>query len=115
MSKLSRKTRRILLALVAALSIGGLAFLLPNALHAAYAEEGGIAASQAESPDRAADGLTVLAFSSDVHNKSGDVAATRTYKWLNLMANDSHYGHVDAMAFGGDMGQAGASSSNFWT
>jgi hypothetical protein len=97
--------------LVTALGIGGFAFLLPSALRIAYAE-GGAAALQAESPDRAEDGqLTVLAFTSDVHNKhSGNGAANRTGTWLNLMADENHYGHVDAMAFGGDLMDAGDSS-----
>ena len=63
----------------------------------------------------AADGdvKTVLAFSSDVHNKSNNTSADRLGTWIDLVK--SSYGKLDAMAFGGDLGDASASTSNFWT
>ena len=58
--------------------------------------------------------LTVLAFTSDTHNKDGNVAATRLGAWLDKM--ESIYGKkVDVMAFGGDMANAMASQTSFWT
>ena len=60
------------------------------------------------------DGLTVLAFTSDTHNKEGNAAANRLGTWLDIIAGK--YGsNVDAMAFGGDMASASASESAFWT
>ncbi|MDO4193482.1 MAG: Ig-like domain-containing protein, partial [Erysipelotrichaceae bacterium] len=59
-------------------------------------------------------GKTVLAFTSDTHNKEGNVAATRLGTWLDKM--QAKYGKkVDVMAFGGDMANASASESAFWT
>ena len=56
---------------------------------------------------------TVLAFTSDTHNKEGDVAANRLGSWLDTVAGI--YGGVTLMAFGGDMANASASESAFWT
>ena len=56
---------------------------------------------------------TVLAFSSDVHNKSGNVAANRLGTWIDMVK--SKHGGIDVMAFGGDMANASASQSDFWT
>jgi len=60
-----------------------------------------------------ADGTSVLAFSSDVHNSSGNVAANRLNDWLEVV--ESMYGSVDCMGFCGDMGSASAGESDFWT
>ena len=58
--------------------------------------------------------LTVLAFTSDTHNKDGNAAANRLGIWLDKVAEI--YGKkVDVMAFGGDMANASASESAFWT
>ena len=67
---------------------------------------------------------TVLAFTSDVHNAykgSGygatrpddNMAATRLGSWIDYV--ESIHGEIDVMAFGGDMANASASSSDFWT
>ena len=57
-------------------------------------------------------GKTVLAFSSDVHNTSGNSSANRMAGWItNVEAKEGT--SIDAMAFGGDM--AGAGASNYWT
>ncbi len=82
----------------------------------AFAADGSSAAPQAEpaaEPVRATKTGTVLAFTSDTHNKSGNVAANRLGTWLDNMI--SIYGGIDAMAFGGDMADASASESNYWT
>ena len=56
---------------------------------------------------------TVLAFSSDVHNKSNNTAANRLDTWIKRIVELR--GGIDVMAFGGDMADANASSSSFWT
>jgi predicted MPP superfamily phosphohydrolase len=59
------------------------------------------------------EGKTVLAFTSDIHNTSGKTESNRLDKWLT---NETKaYGHIDGMAFCGDMGSASASESEFWT
>ena len=62
---------------------------------------------------KAAGGLSVLAFTSDTHNTSSNSAANRLGTWLDKMTDI--YGAVDVMAFGGDMADAGASATSFWT
>ncbi|MBQ6551488.1 MAG: metallophosphoesterase, partial [Lachnospiraceae bacterium] len=58
-------------------------------------------------------GASVLAFTSDTHNKSGNVAANRLKEWLtNVKEKLGTNGKVDVMAFGGDM--AGAGASGYW-
>ena len=60
------------------------------------------------------EGTSVLTFTSDTHNKSGNVAANRLGDWIDIV--QSKYGLIDAMAFGGDMGDASAgSAASFWT
>ena len=57
--------------------------------------------------------LTVLAFTSDIHNTSGNTAANRLGRWLDTMADSDHFGKKpDVMAFGGDM--AGANAAGYW-
>jgi uncharacterized protein YjdB len=81
---------------------------LPPAIAPSLDAESGAAKEAAD------DGLTVLAFTSDTHNKEGNVAATRLGTWLDKM--EGIYGKkVDVMAFGGDMANASASESAFWT
>ncbi len=58
-------------------------------------------------------GLTVLTFTSDTHNKSGNQAANRLGSWLDIVADK--YGGITLMAFGGDMANASASQSDYWT
>ena len=54
---------------------------------------------------------TVLAFTSDTHNTSGNASANRLGSWLDNL--QSTYGKkVDVMSFGGDM--AGAGASGYW-
>ena len=57
--------------------------------------------------------LTVLAFTSDTHNKSGNVAAGRLDTWITKV--ESIHGPIDVFAFGGDMANASASATDFWT
>ena len=56
---------------------------------------------------------TVLAFSSDVHNTSSNSSAERLGDWIDEIVE--LYGGLDVMGFCGDLGDAGASQSNFWT
>ena len=55
---------------------------------------------------------TVLAFTSDVHNKSGNVAANRMSNWIENV--EKKYGEIDVFAFGGDMADASASGTTFF-
>ncbi len=55
---------------------------------------------------------TVLAFSSDVHNTSSDSSAVRLGTWIDNVV--AMHGGIDVMGFCGDLGDAGASESNFW-
>ena len=63
---------------------------------AAYAQPDGAKAS----------GTTVLAFSSDVHNKNDDLSADRLASWIDTV--EDLYGKIDAMGFGGDLGKSQA-------
>jgi len=58
-------------------------------------------------------GLSVLAFTSDIHNSSNNTAANRLNGWLTNVA-EKHTG-INAMCFCGDMGAASAGESDFWT
>ena len=75
------------------------------------AAEDGLAEGAAKG-DTGDGSLTVLAFTSDTHNTDGR-AANRLGTWLDKMADK--YGKVEVMAFGGDMANASASESDFWT
>ena len=72
------------------------------------------AESPAKAPTKAAndDGLTVLAFTSDIHNQDDNIARNRLHTWLGNVADI--YGPVDVMSFCGDMGAAKANESQFW-
>jgi hypothetical protein len=59
------------------------------------------------------DGRTVLAFTSDIHNDSNNIAAKRLDKWMDRI--EDKYGGIDVMGFCGDMGSARANSEQFWT
>jgi uncharacterized protein YjdB len=61
----------------------------------------------------AADGSTVLAFTSDVHNKSENESAIRLNGWIDKV--EEVYGPIEVMSFCGDMGNANVSEDNFWT
>ena len=89
---------------------------------AAFAASGGAevpqaaaepAVTRAEDGAKAGEGLTVLAFSSDVHNKDSNESANRLNTWLTKM--ESLYGSIELMAFGGDMANASGSASTFWS
>ena len=58
---------------------------------------------------------TVLTFTSDVHNKSGNVSATRIGNWIDMVYQN--YGYIDYMGFGGDMGNGSSSitASTYWS
>lgn len=60
----------------------------------------------------AANSSTVLAFTSDVHNKSDNIAAIRQSNWIDTVIKK--YGKIDAMGFCGDMGSGRAKESEFW-
>ena len=55
---------------------------------------------------------TVLAFASDVHNKSDNIAANRLSKWIDLVIKK--HGKIDAMGFCGDIGSGRAKENDFW-
>ena len=62
------------------------------------------------------DGITVLAFSSDIHNGHGgtEVANNRLTTWLsNVMPKYNN--NIGVFGFCGDMGGGDTSSSTFWT
>ena len=68
----------------------------------------------ADAEEKSADkDLTVLTFTSDIHNSSNNTAANRLDTWLDRVAE--MYGGVDVMSFCGDMGAAQAGESDFWT
>ena len=79
------------------------------------------AEAQAEAPALRAAGATkatktgtVLAFTSDAHNRSGNDSGIRIGTWIDKV--ESKHGAIDVMAFGGDMGVASYSSgSDYWT
>ena len=70
----------------------------------------------AEATDNGASGggndRTVLAFTSDIHNTSDNIAAMRLDRWLDKI--EDKYGRIDVMSFCGDMGSARANSEQFW-
>ena len=57
-------------------------------------------------------GTQYLAFTSDIHNSSNNVAANRLDGWFDEIVEE--YGQVDYMGFCGDMGAASANESQFW-
>ena len=54
---------------------------------------------------------TVLAFTSDVHNKVTNESAERLDSWINNVENI--HGKIDVFAFGGDMGDSD-DETYFW-
>ncbi|MBQ6393343.1 MAG: hypothetical protein IJH60_07500, partial [Eubacterium sp.] len=58
------------------------------------------------------DDVTVLAFTSDVHNAANNTAANRQSGWIDTVIDK--YGRIDAMGFCGDMGSDKANESEFW-
>ncbi len=94
----------------------------------AFAADGAVEAQDQETTEvtrdtatetKAADGTTVLAFTADVHNGGGqsgrnNTAAERLATWITRV--ESLYNDdIDVFAFGGDMGSAYISGSNFWS
>ena len=55
---------------------------------------------------------TVLAFTSDVHNKSTNESAGRLASWIDMVIGQ--YGKLDFMGFCGDMADANVSEALFW-
>ncbi len=75
------------------------------------------AAKAVDTKSEASNGVTVLAFSSDVHNggnNGGDnSAAIRLGNWIDIV--ESKEGDIDVMAFGGDMARMmNNDPSGFW-
>ena len=62
---------------------------------------------------KTADGDTVLAFTSDVHNKSGNEGRDRLDSWVDTMS--TQIGHFEYMGFCGDMADAQVNESTFWS
>ena len=92
--------------------------ITPHAVFAEVMDTNVSAEGQKDGTDvpvlRADSGLTVLAFTSDTHNMDNNQAANRLGTWLDKVAGI--YGKMpDAMAFGGDMANASASESNYWS
>ena len=72
------------------------------------------AESPAKAPSRAAGDLTILAFTSDIHNQEDGIAKERLDSWMDYV--EGVYGQpIDSMNFCGDMGAASANESQFWT
>ncbi len=61
---------------------------------------------------RKSSGLTVLTFTSDIHNNTANTAADRLNTWLTRV--EGAYGSIDAMGYCGDMGHANTNESQFW-
>ena len=57
--------------------------------------------------------VSVLAFTSDIHNSEENTAANRLDNWLDKVENKC--GDIDVMSFCGDMGSARAQETAFWT
>ena len=65
----------------------------------------------------AEDDVTVLAFSSDVHNggdksSRNDIAANRLQAWIQNV--ERKYGDIEVMAFGGDMASYYVPEEDYW-
>ncbi len=57
---------------------------------------------------------SIIAFSSDVHNKSDYKSSDRLGTWLEMVK--TKYGtYPESMGFGGDMANASASASDYWS
>lgn len=59
-------------------------------------------------------GKTVLAFTSDIHNNSNNVARNRMNGWIESIESNDSYGKIETFAFCGDM-SAIEGESQFWT
>ncbi|MCR5795734.1 MAG: Ig-like domain-containing protein [Solobacterium sp.] len=62
--------------------------------------------------DRQQTADTVLAFTSDVHNKQDNTSAERLSSWIDMVVGK--YGKIDHMGFCGDMAQASAPEEEYW-
>ena len=88
----------------------------PSAVESVIDTENGMqdAESPAKAPSRAAGDLTILAFTSDIHNQEDGIAKERLDSWMDYV--EGVYGQpIDSMNFCGDMGAASANESQFWT
>ncbi|MCF0230645.1 MAG: hypothetical protein HUJ76_13250, partial [Parasporobacterium sp.] len=67
-------------------------------------------------PSQAADGTVYVAFTSDVHNKTGDASVTRLDSWINTVTQ-SLGTKFDIMGITGDLGPSdgGQTESVFWS
>ena len=82
------------------LMAGQFVFLAPNQVW-----------GQTDDSGSKATGDTILTFSSDVHNETNDISANRLAAWIDAV--QGKYGKIDAMGFGGDLGDAG-DWYNYW-
>ena len=102
MKKIPPRSNRFLMILISILVLAiHLNILTPALVHAA------------EPVTPVGEDVTVLAFTSDVHNSSDNTAANRQSAWIDKLIDK--YGRIDAMGFCGDMGSASADESQFWT
>ena len=98
---MERQVKRCLLVLLITVFVLQMAFCVQPAGYKAFAD------SEYD---------TVLAFTSDVHNGSGNESADRLGGWIDGVK--TNYGKIDAMGFCGDMGSARNNSTTeaqFWS
>ena len=62
---------------------------------------------------RTADGKTVVAFTSDVHNGSNNQSRDRLLSWIDSV--EAQVGEIDAMGMCGDMGAASGNGDSWWS
>ena len=95
---MERQVKRCLLVLLITVFVLQMAFCVQPAGYKAFAD------SEYD---------TVLAFTSDVHNGSGNESADRLGVWIDTMR--SMYGKLDGMGFCGDMGSvSNTTETQFW-
>ena len=75
-------------------------------------EEERSADNQTRAPPEEGSGLTVLAFSSDVHNKTDHKAATRLGNWIDNI-HSIYNQQIEVMGFCGDLADSQA-GTNYW-
>ena len=119
MEKLVTKLTSIILSIVLVFGICGVSYMLPGVASYAYADEAveapatGWLMAAAFDGTKAADDLTVLTFTSDIHNTDNNTAANRLDTWFDKV--EAIHGDIDVMSFCGDMGSASAGESQFWS
>ena len=62
---------------------------------------------------RTADGKTVVAFTSDVHNAKDNKSRDRLLLWIDAV--ETQIGEIDAMGMCGDMGAASGNGDSWWS